>query len=265
VTDPASLLELAGLASVLLLSGRVAGLLLMTPLLQAIPMPVTARVLLLLGLSVAIAAPLAASSAVNGGGPGALVPAFLVELATGATLGLGVSMAFAGFTLAGRLVDLQVGFGIGQVFDPLTRTQQPVLASAFGLLGLLLFFLAQGHHALLRGIAFSVERFPIGQAWPFQQALGPVVLQASSLFALGFALAAPVVLGLLLVEFVLGVIARNLPQVNMFVLGVPVKILAGLLLLSLWAAAMGAAAQRLHAGVYRGWTQLFTLGIAGAR
>jgi flagellar biosynthetic protein FliR len=245
------------IAAVLLLSARLSALFLMTPVFHAIPVPPTVRLLLAIGLAAALALPLSPGADPVLDGLGALVASFLQELAIGATLGLGIMMAFSGFAVAGRLLDVQIGFGIGQVFDPVTRTQVPVLTSAFSLFGVLLFFLVNGHHALLRGVAYSLERFPLGQPWSLEAAAGPVLRQAAGLFTLGFALAAPVVLCLLLLEFALGVIARNLPQMNMFVLGIPVKIVAGLLALSLWAGGMGEVTLRIYAEIYRTWTALF--------
>nr|WP_227494206.1 flagellar biosynthetic protein FliR [Ramlibacter pallidus] len=249
---------LAWIATVLLVSARIAALFLMTPVLHAMPLPTSVRVLLALGLSVALALPFAGE---GGSVPdvGALAQSFLSELALGATLGLGILMAFSGFAVAGRLLDVQVGFGIGQVFDPVTRTQVPVLTSVFTLFGVLLFFLVDGHHALLRGIALSLERFPVGRPWPLAASAEPVIRQAAGLFTLGFALAAPVVMCVLLVEFALGVVARNLPQVNMFVLGIPVKIVVGLLALSFWASGMGQVTLRIYGEIYRTWTGLLTL------
>lgn len=243
-------------ANVLLLSARLGALFLMTPILYAVPLPATVRVLLVLGLSAALALPFSASAAAPADVHG-LLQAVLREAAVGATLGLGILMAFAGFALAGRLIDVQAGFGMAQVFDPLTRTQVPVLTSIFSLAAVLLFFVLNGHHAVLRGIAFSLERFPLGQAWSVQDAAEPVLRQAASLFTLGFALAAPVVLCLLLVEFALGVVSRNLPQVNMLVLGIPVKIIAALVALSFWAGGMGGVTQRLYAEIYRTWSGVF--------
>jgi flagellar biosynthetic protein FliR len=205
------------ITNVLLVSTRLSALLLMTPVLHAVPLPPTVRLLLVLGLSAALAMPLAATPPVLSD-LGGLLEAISRELAIGATLGLGVLMAFSGFALAGRLIDVQVGFGIAQVFDPLTRTQVPAITSAFSLAGVVFFFLVNGHHALLRGVAYSLRHFPAGQPWSLQDAAGPVLQQAAGLFTLGFALAAPIVLCLLLVEFALGVVARNLPQVNMLVL-----------------------------------------------
>jgi flagellar biosynthetic protein FliR len=250
------------IVAMLLLSARIAALLLMTPLLYAAALPLLVRVLMAVGFAWVIALPFAGSAGATPYAFGALLAALLRELVIGATLGLGVLMAFAGFALGGRLVDVQVGFGIAQVFDPTTRTRVPVLSSVFALFAAVFFFLVNGHHALLRGIAYSVERFPVGQAAPLATAAEPVARGAAALFTLGFALAAPVVLGLLLVDFALGVISRNLPQMNMLVLGVPVKIVAGLLALWAWAGTFGAPAQRLYAAIYRTWTAWLA---AGAR
>lgn len=254
LSDLVALFGAPWLLAVLLLSTRIAALLLLTPILYAAAMPVLARVLVAVGLACVIALPFADAPAVVPRDLGGLLQALLDEALIGATLGLGILMAFAGFTLAGRLVDVQVGFGIAQVFDPLTRTRLPVLSSAFGLLAAVFFFLLNGHHAVLRGIAYSVERFPVGRGWQVASAAAPVAREAAALFTLGFALAAPVVLGLLLVEFALGAVSRNLPQMNMLVMGVPVKIIAGLLALSVWAGGFGAPAGRLYGEIYRAWT-----------
>lgn len=245
------------MATVLLLSARLAALFLMTPLLYAVPVPATVRALMVLGLASAIALPFAAAPAPAPATLGALLTGFLSELALGATMGLGILMAFAGFDFAGRLLDVQIGFGIAQVFDPVTHRQVPVISSVFSSLSLLVFFLADGHHAVLRGVALSLDRFPVGQAWSAAAGAEPLMRQAAGLFTLGFALAAPVVLSLLLLEFALGVVSRNLPQANMLALGIPVKIVAGLLALSVWAGGMGGVMLRVYAGIYGTWAALF--------
>lgn len=241
------------IAGVLLLATRIAALLLLTPVLYTVPVPATARLLITLGLACVIALPFQSQVAFAPAALGELVRAMLHEAAIGATLGLGVLTAFAGFALAGRIADVQIGFGVAQVFDPLTRTQLPILSSVFSLFAVVFFFAVNGHHALLRGIAYSVERIPVGSSASSLQAAEPIVRQMAALFALGFALAGPVVLALLLLELVLGVLSRGLPQLNMLVLGIPVKILAGLLVLSVWAGAMAGPAARLYAGIYQAW------------
>jgi flagellar biosynthetic protein FliR len=260
MSDIVSVFGAAWITGVLLLATRMAAMLLLTPVLYAASMPVVARLLIAIGLACVVAMPFASSLGAMPQDAGGMMTAILREAAIGATLGLGILMAFAGFAVAGRLVDVQIGFGVAQVFDPLTRTRVPVLSSVFSLFAAVFFFLVNGHHVLLRGIAYSVDRFPVGQGWPGAGAAEPLVRQMASLFALGFALAAPLVLGLLLLDFVLGVASRNLPQMNMLVMGMPVKILAGLLALSIWAMGFSAPAARLYAGIHQVWTGWFEAG-----
>jgi flagellar biosynthetic protein FliR len=253
--------------TVFLLSLRLGALLLLTPILYAASVPPSVRALLVVGLAAALALglPAAPEAALMLSSPGQLLTAAVSELALGATLALGVFIAFAAISMAGRLIDVQIGFGIAQVFDPATQRQIPVLTSAFDHLGVLVFFLINGHHALLRGVAYTLERFPPGRPWPIEAAAPMIVKQMGGLFSLGFALAAPVVACLLLVELAMGVVARNLPQINMFVLGIPVKIVVGLAMLSLWFAGMGDAMSRVYAFVFRSWEAGFAAMPVGGR
>lgn len=244
---------------VFLLSLRLGALLLLTPILYAAALPATVRVLIVVGLAVALALGVPDASAAAGElrGLGPLLAAAAAELALGATLALGIFVAFAAISMAGRLIDVQIGFGMAQVFDPATQRQVPVLSSAFDHVGVLLFFLVNGHHALLRAVAYTIERFPPGRPWAVQALAPMVVKQMAGLFSLGFALAAPVVVCLLLIELAMGVVARNLPQMNMFVIGIPVKIVVGLVLLAVWFAGMGDAMSRIYGFVFRSWESAF--------
>jgi flagellar biosynthetic protein FliR len=252
--------------AVFLLSLRLSAVFLLTPVLYAFSVPATARLLLVIGLSAGLALGIPAAQThellvMNGG---QLLAASLKELALGATLALGILTAFAAISMAGRFIDVQVGFGIAQVFDPVTQRQVPVLTSAFDKLGVIVFFLVDGHHALLRGLAYSLDRFPLGRTWPLQAAAPLVIKQVAGLFALALALAAPLVICLLMVELALGVVARNLPQMNMFVVGIPIKIIVGLAALSLWFAGAGGTMNRIYGSIYRTWDAVFAVAPAAA-
>ena len=239
-----------------LLALRVAATFAMTPVLYAVPLPASVRMLLVIGLSVALASNLSVPAG-TWMGWGALLSAALAELALGAMLGLGILLAFGAFAVAGQLLDVQLGFALAQILDPVTRRPVPILTSAFGYLAILVFFLLNGHHALLRGISFSIERFPVGAPWSIAHAAEPILKQATGLFSLGFALAAPVAFCILLVEFALGVVGRNLPQMNMFTMGIPVKILVGLIALSLWFAGIGGVMTRVYTSITTTWDAVF--------
>lgn len=251
-----SSVAISWLVAVGLLALRVAATFAVTPVLYAVPLPASVRMLLVLGLSVALASGLPVSAG-TWMGWGTLLSAAMAELALGAMLGLGILLAFGAFAVAGQLLDVQLGFGIAQVLDPVTRRPVPILTSAFGYLAVLVFFLVNGHHALLRGISYSIERFPVGAPWSIAHAAEPILKQAVGLFSLGFALAAPVVFCILLVEFALGVVGRNLPQMNMFTMGIPVKILVGLVALSLWFMGIGGVMTRTYASIAATWEGIF--------
>lgn len=249
---------------VFLLSVRLSAVFLLTPILFAAPLPPTARVLLVLALSIALAlgqshGALDPGLAALAHDTGRLAFAVLTEAALGAVLALGILLAFAAISFAGALLDIQVGFSIAAVYDPLTKRQISVLRSAFDQVGILMFFLVNGHHALMRGIAFSLERFPVGRAWDVEPAFDTLIKKIGSILTLGFSLAAPVVCSLLVVEFALGVISRNLPQMNTFVVGAPAKIAAGMVALAFWYAGAGAAMLQVYQSIYTTWDQMFSV------
>lgn len=253
---------LSGLYPFFLVSLRIAVVLAMTPVLYAMPIPARIRALIVLALSFVLACGLPATPSLLPPDTGGLLQAAFTELALGATLAMGILLAFAAFAVAGGILDIQIGFGIAQVFDPVSSRPSPLLVSAFNYVAVLVFFLVNGHHALLRGIAYSLERFPVGAPWSLNTVVGPVLKQIGGLFSLGFALAAPVIFCVLLVELALGTVARNLPQINMFALGIPVKIIVGVAVLSLWFAGMGGAMSRVYSSIYSTWDAMFLATLA---
>lgn len=240
----------------MLLSLRISAVLMVTPLFQAAKIPATAQAVLVAGLSLAVSLNLGSADIGGLSTPVDWVQAASVELTLGITLGLGVSLAMAAFSVAGRMLDVQIGFALAQVFDPGTNRQVSVLDAAFTQIGVLLFLILNGHHALLRAVAFSAERIPVGSTWRVAQSADALFLQAAGLFSLGFALAAPVVFCVLMLEIALGVLARNLPQMNMFVVALPLKIAFGLLALALWFTTIGGAMTRVYASIETAWGQM---------
>jgi flagellar biosynthetic protein FliR len=249
------------LMSVFLLSLRLGTLLMFTPVLASAAVPARVRALLVLGLAAVLSQAMPSGTAPQEAHllnhPGALFQAGFTELALGATMGVGIHVAFSAFTMAGRLLDVQIGFGLGQVIDPISNARTPILATALNQVAVLLFFLVNGHHALLRGVAFSLERFPLGQPWPLQAAMGPLLRQVGGLFTLALALSAPVVVSILMVDLALGALARNLPQINMLTFGIPVKVVIGILALSLWFTGIGSSMTRVYGSIYQTWDAIF--------
>ncbi|MGG2424992.1 flagellar biosynthetic protein FliR, partial [Ralstonia pseudosolanacearum] len=135
--------------------------------------------------------------------------------------------------------------GIGQVFDPVSRAQVPIMTSVFLYTGVIVFFLLDGHNAVLRGLAYTLTVVPVGGFSPPDVNVRVLIAAWGNVYGLGFMLIAPVAALLLLVELGLGILARGLPQMNVFVIALPIKILVGLAALATWARFMPSGLSRV--------------------
>ena len=243
---------------VLLASIRIGALFVLTPFFGAMPLPAHFRVLLGLLLSAAMVAALqvpAVAAQAAARSIGALAIAGLTEAAIGAAMAFGLFCAFGAFQFAGKLLDIQIGFSLGTVFDPVTKSQSPLLGTLLNLLGVMVFFTLDGHLLLMRGIAYSLSAMPPGQL-PVTWNVAAFVDQFGVMFLFGVTLAAPVVFALLLIDVGLGIASRTMPQLNIFSVGIPIKILAGLLLFSATLFAMAPVMARLFGTVLAFWQRL---------
>jgi flagellar biosynthesis protein FliR len=240
------------IAGYLVASMRVVGLILLAPPLSSLSVPATVRIACALVVSAALWPAVVVPAAVAGSA-GSLLLAAALEFFNGALMALAVHIGFAAFAVGSRLVDVQIGFGIGQVLDPSTRQRLPALGATFAMAAPVLFLATNGHHVMLRALARSFERFPLGEPFQLDAAAPAVARLLQGMFTLGLAMVAPVVLCLVVIELALGVMARNLPQMNVFVLGIPVKVLGGLAALGAWTLAGTAPMTRVFEAIFDAW------------
>lgn len=153
------------------------------------------------------------------------------EALVGIIIGFIAYMMLSAIQVAGGLIDFQMGFAIANVIDPQTGAQSPLMGQYFYTIALLFLLTINGHHLLIDGIFHSYQFIPLEQAWlPFGDSnMIEFVLKAfSQMFMIAFQMSLPVVGVLFLVDVALGIMARTVPQLNIFVVGVPVKIVVGL-------------------------------------
>jgi len=248
-------MEMTSLTTILLVFTRISALLLLTPLFAIAPLPLRVRILLLLSLAALLVAALPPSGLVGFVSVPALLIAMANELLIGAMMAFGLFAAFAVFLFGGRIVDFQMGFGVANLIDPATNTQGPMLGTALNLMAVATFFLLDGHHMLMRGIVYSLQALPPGGALG-DLSLGPLVAQFGTMFTFGLMLVAPVVFTLLLLDVGLAVAARTMPQVNMFIVSLPLKILVGLSVLALSLNYLGPLLQKIFASIFIYWQAL---------
>ena len=133
-----------------------------TPVFTQFPIPASARVLVVLMLSITLAFALPRQASPVAFDLGGFIQAAALEFSFGLLLAGGIFCAFAAIAFAGRALDIQIGCGIGQVCDPVSRSQVPILTSVFLYTGVVVFFLLDGHHALLRGLSYTLVIVPPG-------------------------------------------------------------------------------------------------------
>ncbi|MBI4279178.1 MAG: flagellar biosynthetic protein FliR [Armatimonadetes bacterium] len=183
------------------------------------------------------------------------------EVGVGLFLGWGISLAFAAIQVAGNILEIQFGFGAGSVVDPIHAVQSTIVSQFYAIFGLLLFVGIDGHHLLLRMLARSFELLPTTGVMPAGGVTsGAVDLFAAAFFS-GIQLAAPLMIAGLLVEAGLGLVARAAPQMNVFIVSLPLKVGLGILLMGVFLPAqMGGIAEGIR-GAVRDTIQI----LAGAR
>ena len=162
-----------------------------------------------------------------------LVLMLLKEVVLGLTLGYASSIVFAAFQVAGQIIDMQMGFGMINVLDPQSGHQIPLIGNYLYLIAMLVFLAYDGHHFLLHALWSSWQLVPPGGTWGSPDLLWEILRATAVMFIAGIEIATPVLGALFLADLALAVLARTMPQLNVFVVGLPMKSLLGLFTLAL--------------------------------
>ncbi|WP_339072959.1 flagellar biosynthetic protein FliR [Bacillus velezensis] len=156
------------------------------------------------------------------------------EVVVGLSLGLIAFMMMTAIQIAGSFIDFQMGFSIANVIDPQSGTQSPLIGQFVYTLALLFMLSVNAHYLLLDGIYYSFQYIPLDQAFPSfgNDQFGLFIAKSfSAMFIIAFQMSAPVVASLFLVDLALGIVARTVPQLNVFVVGLPLKIAVSFIML----------------------------------
>lgn len=217
----------ARLWELLFVMTRIGAALLAAPLFGAGAVPVQVRVILAGALGVLVCAwtPVAVPPAIFSL---AGLLAVLGEVLVGLALGFVLQLAFAAPVLGAEVIGGAMGLSIATTADPLGGPHSPVLGQYFTVLLTVVFLGLGGHLQWLALLVQSYEVLPPGAAWLGPERLHELTGFAGTMFATGLAIALPVTLVLLLVQALTGVLSRSAPALNLFALGLPAGVLAGL-------------------------------------
>ncbi len=209
---------------------RVAAMVMVAPVLGARPVPSQVKV----GLAVLLAVILTPLQKV----PEPLFTNWLTillsvahEVVIGLLLGFAATLLFSAVQMAAQIVGVQIGFTFSNTLDPLSSQSSGFMETLYSLLSVVVFLNLGGHYALITGLSQSFELAPVGLHGP-APVIGERLVTLSSLaFGTALRLAMPVVGTMLLVDAAMALVTRSIPQMNVFAVGLPVKMVVGILTL----------------------------------
>lgn len=218
----------------LLVLTRVSGIFLISPFFGSMNIPMMIRACTAFLISLIIFPVIDVQGAPN------LPPVMLqyaalvvIELIVGWMMGFVGYVLFSAINLSGQLIDMQVGFAMINEMDPTSGQQIPLVGSFLYNLCILIFLASNGHYIILSALTESFSSVPVMTAH-FD---GSIVLFMTnitgSIFVTGMKLALPVLFAILLTNVGLGVLARTMPQMNIFVVGIPAQIVAGIFVIGM--------------------------------
>ncbi|MCC6141089.1 MAG: flagellar biosynthetic protein FliR [Nitrospira sp.] len=215
----------------LVLVSRIGGLLAALPVFsgRTIPTKVKLGLVLTLSLMLAPAIPMPNVSL----DPMILVGGMLSEMAIGVTIGLAVRLLFGALEVAGELLGIQMGFGAVHLFDPTTSHQTPMVAQFFTMLASLVFLSLNAHLFAMATILHSYEAIPAFGAHLSSHLGEEILLLSQRMFTIGLKLSAPCMITILLINVLMALLGRAVPQVQVFIVSFPITIAGGLLVLSI--------------------------------
>ncbi|MBN2809577.1 MAG: flagellar biosynthetic protein FliR [Deltaproteobacteria bacterium] len=156
----------------------------------------------------------------------------LREMVIGMLVGLLANMVFAAVQTAGQMIGFQMSFAVANVVDPITSLQVPLIAQFYYMLAMLFFLTLGAHRWIFRALGESFNLIPLAGFRPDESLPVLMLRYSEAIFSTAVKLAAPLMAALLLSDVSLGVVARTAPQMNIFIVGMPLKILLGMLLMS---------------------------------
>jgi flagellar biosynthesis protein FliR len=153
------------------------------------------------------------------------------EATYGLALGIIASVLFSTVKLAGRIAEDQMGLTTAEILDPLTDEQGLPVATLLELIFTIAFLAANGHHLLLRVLHKSFEFFPPGKMPSIATLTGNIYEATAMMLTAGLQLAAPIIAALLLLMVILAILARIVPDMDIFFISFPLRIALGYIML----------------------------------
>lgn len=156
----------------------------------------------------------------------------LKETGVGVLVGFVTNLVFSAMQLAGQFVGIQTGFSVANVLDPLFSQTVSVVDQLYTLLAGLIFLAVDGHHMLILAVQQTLDIVPIGMFQVTEPAMTQLIGLTGGVLVAGLRIILPILTSLLLADIALGLVTKTVPQMNVFIVGMPLKLLAGFFLMA---------------------------------
>jgi flagellar biosynthetic protein FliR len=213
---------------VLLIFLRVAAIVFSAPVLDTATIPVLFKAGLAFAVSILLLPVVDALVTVKGLSLMTFVIGVFSEIAIGVTIGLSVKLLFTGIQLAGQIVGFQMGVAMANVVDPASSSQIPILAQLYNLTAMLVFLAINAHHMFFTALVDSYRVLPPLSIPISPQLVDMMMRLAANMFVVAIKVGAPLIAVMLVVSVGLGLVARTVPQMHIFIVAMPLKIVIGL-------------------------------------
>jgi flagellar biosynthetic protein FliR len=213
----------------MLVSVRISAMLISAPMFSTSSVSVPIRVVIAFSISALLLGAIKSPKLDMLSPQGAL--AIASEALIGSAIGFMFQMAFSAVAMAGEHISSSMGLGFAAMMDPQTGTQSPVITQFMSVMMLLIFMTVEGPHILLQQLAASFQAMPIGDALLRPDAVLNLIKAGGLVFSAALLVSLPIILALFLVTLLIGMLTRVAPQLNLFSVGFPISIIAGLLLI----------------------------------
>ena len=151
------------------------------------------------------------------------------EVLSGLILGYITNIVFEIAKMAGAFMDIQVGFSMMNMIDPTSNSNVTLLSNITYMISMVIFFIVDGHHVLIKCLIQSFDIVPLGHTILFQEAFSIILDSFVKYFVIGLKIAIPLVLIIIITDLCMGLISRTVPSLNVMILGMPIKTMVGLL------------------------------------
>jgi flagellar biosynthetic protein FliR len=232
LTDTINLPNLAGaeVMGFVLVMARVGGLFVLAPGFSSKMIPAQAKLIIAAAISFALM-PIATHGHPLPTAPGPLAFLIMKEVLVGIGFALPLAMLGGAIQAGATLLDTMIGFSFASQVDPITNTQNAVISQLYSLFTVMIFLLTGGDAYMIEGMAASYRIVPINHIPSLTGITGALVGQLDQVFVAGIEIVAPVVIALIISDAAFGLVSRAVPQMNVFFVGLPAKIMLGFLVI----------------------------------